>query len=117
MFFESNINSCFNRGFWFNMTFLQYIILTVICTYILSIIAAFISMFVSSKVNNYIKGIGMQVPIMFILVEFTSHRLMDRLNIMYRNKFLVPVIYIVLSVGVMSIVVFAIKREKDRAIL
>lgn len=117
MFFQSNINSCFNREFWFNMTFLQYIILTVICTYILSIITAFISMFISSKVDNYIKGIGIQVPIMFILVEFTSHRLMDRLNIMYRNKFLVPVIYIVLSVGVISIVVFAVKREKDRAIL
>jgi len=43
--------------------------------------------------------------------------LMDSLTIMYRNKFLVPAIYIVLSVGVISIVVFAVKREKDRVVL
>ena len=106
MFFESNINSIFNNRFWFNITFIQYIILTV------SIIVAFISMFISSKVNSYIAGIGVQVPTLFATCGLTAGILVNNLFILYIPKYLALAIYLILIVITIAITILAIRKEK-----
>lgn len=112
MFFGSNINSAFNTSFWFNLTFLQYIILTVVSIYIISIITAFISMFVSGKVHSYITGIGVQVPTLFILCGLTEGVLLNYMFSMSMPKYLVFAIYVVLIIITVAIMVGAIRKER-----
>lgn len=111
MFFKSNINSIFNNQFWFSMTFIQYIILTVVCVYILSMITAFISMFVSRKVSNYVVGIEVQVPIVFILGQLTVRLLLNNLTFMYDPKYLALGVYIILIIVVVALVYKCSKKE------
>ncbi|MBU3131313.1 hypothetical protein KPL40_02515 [Clostridium gasigenes] len=116
MFFKSNINSIFNYQFWFSMTFIQYIILTVACVYILSIITAFISMFVSRKVSSYVVGIGVQVPIVFILGQLTVRLLLNNLTVIYDPKYLAFGVYIFFIGLVVTIIYKASKKEEIRDI-
>ena len=111
MFFKSNINSIFNNQFWFSITFIQYIILTVVCVYILSIITAFISMFVWRKVSSYVVGIGVQVPIVFILGQLTVRLLLNNLTFMYNPKYLAFGVYIILIIVVVALVYKCSKKE------
>lgn len=70
MFFNSNINSIYNIIIsWYDLTFIQYIILTVIGVYLLAFVFTLISLLVSSIGKNYITVIGIQLPI--ALVSFT----------------------------------------------
>lgn len=112
MFFKSNINSIFNDEFWVNITFIQYIFLTVIGTYILGIITAFISMFISNRVNTYIASIGMQVPSLFIIGGLTVTVLLNGLFSIYIAKYLVFIIYLVLIVITVLSIIISSKKEK-----
>ena len=112
MFFESNINSVFNNSFWFNITFIQYIILTVVGIYIISTITAFVSMFISNKVNNYISSIGIQVPTLFIIGGLTVGILLNNLFILYMPKYLALVIYLTLAIIAVIITKNSIKKER-----
>lgn len=112
MFFESNINSIFNDRFWFNITFIQYIILTVISIYIISIIVAFISMFISSKVNSYIAAIGVQVPTLFATCGLTAGVLVNNLFILYIPKYLALSIYLALIIITVTITLLSIRKVK-----
>lgn len=112
MFWDCNINSIFNFVYWYDITFGQYIILTVILTYIIGIVASVISMFVSSKVNTYISLIGVQVPILFVLFYIINNYRTGYIINVYHNKYFIYILYlglIVISVGLLSIM---IKREK-----
>lgn len=112
MFFGSNINSVFNSSFWFNITFIQYIILTVICIYIISIITAIISMFISNKTNSYISSIGIQVPVLFIIGGLTAGLLVNKLFILYTPKYLALSIYLIFIAVTIMIAKYSIKKER-----
>ncbi|MFT5872439.1 MAG: hypothetical protein ACI8WT_001370, partial [Clostridium sp.] len=69
MFFNSSINSIFNYNLsWYNISFIQYIALTVVGIYVLGFAVTLIVTFVSRIAPNYITLIGMQVPITFIFI-------------------------------------------------
>ena len=117
MFFKSNINSVYNNEYWFSMTFIQYIILTVVCVYILSIITAFISMFISSKVRSYVAALGAQVPTIFALCGLTLSLLMDNLTIIYKSKYLWILAYLFLIIIAGTLIIYAVKKERLKDIL
>ena len=112
MFFKSNINSVFNDEFWVNITFIQYIGLTVVGIYVIGVITAFISMFISSKANTYIASIGMQVLSLFIIVGLTVTILLNALFIIYIPKYLAFIIYLALIVITVLIIITSSKKEK-----
>lgn len=112
MFFKSNINSVFNNSFWFNITFIQYIIITVVGIYIISIITAFVSMFISSKANSYISSIGIQVPTLFIIGGLTAGLLLNNLFSLYIPKYLALITYLVLIVFTIIITTKTSKKER-----
>lgn len=73
MFWDCSINSVFSDVLsWFDLTFGQYIILSVVIVYILALVYSTIAMFVSSKVNSYIALIGTQIPILFLIKSLLS---------------------------------------------
>lgn len=65
-YLDTYINSFLSSNyFWFDLTFRQYIYITIIILYIISLLACFISMYISSRVNSYLSLIGIQVPILY----------------------------------------------------
>ncbi|WLD94674.1 hypothetical protein [Alkalihalobacillus sp. AL-G] len=81
-FFDSSVHS-FDGWFtfWVDITFFQYIVLTVLGVYVLAIITAAISTFLSRLVGSYISLIGVHVPAAVILIllirEFLIRNLMS----------------------------------------
>lgn len=114
MFWNCSINSVFNiiRS-WYDITFGEYIILSVILTYILGIIISIISMFISSRVSTYISLIGIQVPIVFLVSKLIrSIGWMNWLTHTYRPKYFTHIVYFILIVISILIIYIMIKREK-----
>jgi sugar-specific transcriptional regulator TrmB len=67
MFFDSTINSFLSyQYFWYDITFIEYIIISVATIYILVLFFSIISMIISSVTENYIALVGVQIPIVFI---------------------------------------------------
>ncbi|GAA0433385.1 hypothetical protein GCM10008983_07530 [Lentibacillus halophilus] len=64
---------------WLDMSFLQYIYLTIMAVYLLAFVAAAIAMFLSRAVNQYISLIGAQVPIAVVLILLISEYLVSNL--------------------------------------
>ncbi|MCR1899151.1 hypothetical protein NSA47_09160 [Irregularibacter muris] len=82
MFLNSNIISIFSKTiFWYNLTFTQYIILTVMGIYALGFIIALTVSFISSLAPNYITMIAIQIPLVFftskVLIIHLIHSLAD----------------------------------------
>lgn len=68
-YLDTYINSFLASSyFWFDLTFGQYIALTIIILYIISLLTCFISMYISSRVNSYLSLIGIQVPILYGII-------------------------------------------------
>lgn len=114
MFWNCSINSVFSDVLsWFDLTFGQYIILSVVIVYILALVYSTIAMFVSSKVNSYIALIGVQIPILFLIKPILS----DLMNVMaLGTSVYVPkyILIIGLSIAIMLgmiIMVLAYKKE------
>lgn len=114
MFFNSNINSVFGTYlFWYDLTFIQYIVITVIAVYILSFVIGLIVMFISSMVNNYITLIGVQIPIIFIISKLLP-RIIGRITDTYLSKYFIPIIYF--SLIIIGIVLITIRWKKEKTL-
>ncbi|AKL96586.1 ABC-2 family transporter protein [Clostridium aceticum] len=81
MFLNANIISIFNGYvFWYNFTFIQYIILTVLGIYALGFVIALMVSFVSSLAPNYITMIATQVPLVFFTFSVLIRHLIQGLG-------------------------------------
>ncbi|WP_141430812.1 hypothetical protein [Bacillus sp. 03113] len=113
MFFDSNINSFFQHFvFWFDFTFFQYIILTVVALYFLAFVMSIIVAVLSSMVPNYLSIIGVQVPIAFITFSILLKYLITRLTEISLPIYFLPVAYTVLIAIGIIISIFRWKKEK-----
>ncbi|MBS4536624.1 hypothetical protein GOQ29_13450 [Clostridium sp. D2Q-14] len=90
MFLNSNINSIYSTIIsWYDLTFIQYIFLTVVGIYILAFVLALISMLVSSIGKSYITVIGIQLPIaLFSFTIFLGYLIHFMTDIRYPKYFL-----------------------------
>lgn len=114
IFFNSNINSVFGSYlFWYDLTFIQYIVITVIAVYILSFVIVLIVMFISSIVNNYITLIGVQVPIIFIISKLLP-RIIGRITDIYLPKYFIPITYF--SLILIGIILITIRWKKEKTL-
>lgn len=116
MFWDCSINSVFSDVLsWFDLTFGQYIILSVVITYILALVYSAIAMFVSSKVINYIALIGIQIPILFSISPVLSD-LMDVMALgtsVYVPKYTLPILLAIsITVGTI-LILLGYKKEKN----
>lgn len=112
IFFNSNINSVFGSNlFWYDFTFIQYIIVTVIATYILGFATGLIVMFISSMANNYIALIGVQIPIVFITSKLLP-RIIGSFTGIHQPKPFIPIVYSLLIIIGAIIVIIRYRKEK-----
>lgn len=113
MFFQSHINSIFNGNFlWFDLTFIQYIVISIFAVYILAIAFSLLAMSVSSIAANYIVLIGIQLPIAIFAFSFGFDYLIRTIGSIYLAKWLVPICYISMITGGILFIFFMWKREK-----
>ncbi|MBY0122897.1 hypothetical protein [Bacillus sp. S/N-304-OC-R1] len=111
IFFEIPINSFIGQWHWYNLTFFQYIILSIMAIYVLGFLLTFISMGISNLVPSFIALIGVQVPIISALLIFGIPYLLNFIINMWLPIWLVPTLYIVLIIIVIVFVAFLWKRE------
>lgn len=116
-FWNCSINSVFvNEKLWLDFTFGQYILLSVMLMYIVTFIVATLSMFVSSKVSSYISLIGLQIPILGLLISFLMTIGMKDLTVMWFSKYILHITYGALVLILIVLIVCLINKEKIRDI-
>lgn len=113
IYLNSSLNSFLNGYlYWYDLTFIQYIVLTVVGIYIIGFAVTLIGAFISRVAPNYITLIGIQVPIFFIIINLCSKILLRNFAIIRYPKYLQPSLYLILiSVGI-TLISFRMKKEK-----
>ncbi|MDZ5471427.1 hypothetical protein SM124_06665 [Bacillus sp. 31A1R] len=118
MFFSSKINSNMNfYEYWMNITFGQYIILTVLAIYVLGLMTTLIVAYLSRVTPNYITVIGAQVPLAFLIVGVLYKYMIDLMGHMHIPKFVTPTSYIALVSLTMVVIFLRMRKEKRVDIL
>ncbi|MED4532899.1 hypothetical protein [Metabacillus fastidiosus] len=118
IFFDMNVSSFYNRfTSWFDLTFGEYIILTVAAAYLLGLIFTVITAFLSSIVPNYLTIIGIQVPIMFVTFTYVLKYFIERLTEITLSAYFLHISYTILVFVILSIIVIRWKKEKRIDIL
>ncbi len=102
---------------WYDPTFFQYILLTILAIYILGIVTSLVAMSFSSIVPNFITLIGVQVPYVFVMLALGLGYLLNKIISMWLPQWIVPTSYgVLLMVSIISVVLLW-KREKRRDIV
>lgn len=74
MFLDSGINSFMGSLYWYDLSFLQLILVTILLTYVLTLSMALLAMFVSSICKNYISVIGILLPVFVVMLQIVIKR-------------------------------------------
>ncbi|GMB09533.1 hypothetical protein [Thermolongibacillus altinsuensis] len=113
MFLNANINSVFTHEvFWFELTFLQYILLTIVSIYILAFALTIIVAVLSNRVPNYISMVGFQVPLAILLFAVVIDYLVVRITNIRLPIYFLPSAYVLLIVIGSFVYFWSVKREK-----
>ncbi|EGT2192701.1 hypothetical protein ACV3P9_01785 [Clostridium perfringens] len=117
-FWNCSINSRFNYMVsWFDLTFGQYIMLTILVIYIITFVVTSVSLFVSSKVKNYVALIGVQVPILGALIMFLDNIGLNHMTTINSPKYIPIIAYVVFIIISILLIINLLKNEKNRDVL
>lgn len=117
MFFDIPIHMFVWDLYWYDLTFFQYIVLTVLAIYVLGFVFALLSMCFSNIMPNYITLIGIQVPFVVAMIAYGVDYLVTSIISLSLPKWAVPISYILLIVCSVLFIVYLWRREKRRDIL
>jgi hypothetical protein len=113
IFLNSNINSVFTHEvFWFELTFLQYILLTIVSIYILAFTLTIIVAVLSNRAPNYISVVGLQVPLAILLFVVVIDYLVVRITNIRLPIYFLPSAYVLLILIGSFLYFWSVKREK-----
>nr|WP_307905885.1 hypothetical protein [Clostridium botulinum] len=113
MFFNCSINSFSNYSTsWYNITFIQYIVITIVAVYILVLALTLISMLISSMVGNYIALIGLELPIIFITIKFFLNILVNYIGNIIYAKWVLTLAYLCIFLIPIILIVIVWKKKK-----
>ncbi len=116
MFFDLPVHKFIGVISWYDPTFFQYILLTIIGIYLLGFVSTFFSMGLSNLVPNYISLIGLQIPYLFLLILVGANFLINWIISIYFPQWLVPTAYGLLLVASIGFILLTWKREMKRDI-
>ncbi|AXH52115.1 hypothetical protein I6E45_04245 [Clostridium perfringens] len=117
-FWNCSINSKFNYMVsWFDLTFGQYIMLTILVIYIITFVVTSVSLFVSSKVKSYVALIGIQVPILGALIMFLDNIGLNHMTTINYPKYIPLIAYVVFIIISILLIINLLKNEKNRDVL
>ncbi|MDN3451686.1 hypothetical protein QMA09_15920 [Planococcus sp. APC 3906] len=81
---------------WYDMTFFEYILLSVASIFVVAMLLGVLSMAISTIVPNAIVLIGIQIVVLFIMIAGVTMYLIRDIIILYLPQMLVPAAYLVL---------------------
>ncbi|MEI5909696.1 hypothetical protein WAK64_22140 [Bacillus spongiae] len=118
MFLKSGVNSFMGSLYWYDVTFLQLIMVTLALTYVLALSVALMAIVVSSICKNYISIIGIQLPI-FVIICFLvlNGYLLSQAFYLYRSQLMVAALYSVIVFLPLIATFWKWRREKKQDIL
>lgn len=103
--------------FWYDITFFQYIILSIVAIFIAAVFLGILSMAISTFARNTIALIGIQIIVMFgMIAGITKYMISDIISIGY-PKWLTPTGYIFLIGLTIILTFYAWRRESNKDIL
>ncbi|MBN8191832.1 hypothetical protein JI667_06675 [Bacillus sp. NTK074B] len=111
-FFDIPINSFIGSHYWYDMTFIQYIVLSIIAIYVVGFILSVVSLAISNLVPNFISLIGVQVPLILALLIFGLKYMISLIVSLWLPVWLVPVLYGIFTVLAVLIARWLWLREK-----
>lgn len=120
VFYNSSINSWLIRGlYWFDLTFGEYIFVTIALIYILSICLALIISFISRKCSRYITliGISLLLTILFFKLITWERLVFGGFGWIYMPKFLIIGFLVTMTIIGIILVLIQNRNEKKRSIL
>ncbi len=118
IFLDNGINSFMGNVYWYDLSFLQLIIITIVLTYVLALSSALMAIFVSSISKNYISLIGIQLPIFFIICFLVMDgALLGAALLINQPQFIAPVLYILILILSLVVIIWKWRRERNQDIL
>ncbi|UYZ22584.1 hypothetical protein [Mesobacillus jeotgali] len=112
-FLDKKVSSIFSFFIsWWDLTFLQYILLTVLSMYIMGIAVLLLVAFISSTAPNYMTNIGLQIPLAAIFIAIGIEYLIKDVTSLHLPKPFLPA-----SLGMLlaaSGLIFLLKWRKER---
>lgn len=117
MYFNIPVHMFIADHYWYDPTFFQYILLTIMAIYVLGIVTSLVAMSFSSIVPNFITLIGVQVPYVFVMLTLVLGYLLNKIISIWLPQWIVPTSYgVLLMVSIISIILLW-KRERRRNIV
>ncbi|MBM7839808.1 hypothetical protein JOC54_003088 [Alkalihalobacillus xiaoxiensis] len=101
---------------WYDLTFLQYIIWTVLGIYLIGLGVTCFSQAASALMPNYVSILGVHIPLVFVLNMAIPYLLIYVLTIRFPT-WVGPSVYILLLVISAALLFFTWKRERKRGIM
>ena len=115
-FFAVEINSIFIWGhlpfYWLNITFGQYILLTIGFVYVLGVMIALLVMFFSRLAPNYLTVIGIQIPLIGVLFGWLFNYLVQTPFHIDFPIFITPLLYGTCISICVALIFFQGKKEQ-----
>lgn len=103
--------------YWYDMTFWQYIILSVVAIFVSAMLLGVLSMAISTVVRNTIALIGIQIVVLFVMIAGVSTYMIADIISIWHAKWLVPVGYLLLTASSVMVARFVWRRELRRDIV
>lgn len=120
MFYNASISSWCSMGFyWFDLTFKQYIFVTIALVYIFSLALSLLIAFISRKCSRYITLIGICLLLTIALFKLVTLEFLLWFGIgwIHKPKFLIAGFLLIMSSLGILLVSIRNKNEKKRSIL
>lgn len=120
MFYNASINSWLNFIFnWFDLTFKEYIFVTIILVYIFSLLLSLIIAFISRRCSRYITLIGICLLLTIALFKLVTMEflLWGGFGWIHKSKFLIIGFLSIMAILGIFLVLIQNKNEKKRSIL
>ena len=107
----------FSNYYWYDITFLQYIIVSVIVILLLAIVLGVLTMAISSIVHNWIALIAVQIVVAFVMIAGGVYVVVyDLMQIKYAQGFVPSIVAIFILVTIVF-TSFVYKREQKKDIV
>lgn len=103
--------------FWYDMTFFQYIILSILAIFIVAVLLGILSMAISTFARNTIALIGIQIVVMFGMIAGVTNYMISDIISIWHPKWLTPTGYIFLIGLTITLTLYAWRRESHKDIL
>ncbi len=118
MFLDSGINSFMGWAYWYDLSFLQLIIVTILLTYVLTLSMALLAIFVSSICKNYISIIGILLPLFVVAYQQIMKRaLPNEAFSISRSQWEFSILYSIVIIFPLIVIFWKKKIEMKRDVL